>query len=64
MKFKCQIIDFSISFDHQKIETKKIQLLFRETNIYMTPEVIILKIINKIILNKIDLYSLNVTFII
>ena len=56
-----KIIDFSVSFNYQKINLKEIKLLFRGTNFYMAPEVIKAQKIKLKDLNKIDLYSFGVT---
>ena len=55
-----KIIDFSVSLDYSKIQSKKIKLPFRGTNFYIAPEVIKSKTININDLNKVDLYSLGV----
>lgn len=55
-----KIIDFSVSLDYSKIQSKTIKLPFRGTNFYISPEVIKEDKINVSDLNKIDLYSLGV----
>ena len=61
---KTKIIDFSISIDYNKINKNQIKIPFRGTNFYMAPEVIESKIKNKNDINKIDLYSFEVKYII
>ena len=55
-----KLIDFSISIDYSKINSKTIKLPFRGTNFYIAPEVHSSKSINVKDLNKVDLYSLGV----
>jgi serine/threonine protein kinase len=55
-----KIIDFSVSLDYSKINKNKIELPFRGTNFYISPEVIKKKVINVKDINKVDLYSFGV----
>ena len=55
-----KLIDFSISIDYNKINSKTIKLPFKGTNFYIAPEVYSSKSINIKDLNKVDLYSLGV----
>lgn len=55
-----KIIDFSVSLDYSKIQSKKIQLPFRGTVFFMAPEVIKGETIDLNDINKIDLYSVGV----
>ena len=55
-----KLIDFSISIDYNKINSKTIKLPFKGTNFYIAPEVHSSKSINVKDLNKVDLYSLGV----
>ena len=57
-----KIIDFSISLDYHEIKSEEIKLPKRGTNFYMAPEVLSTKTIKVKDLNKIDLFSLGVTF--
>jgi serine/threonine protein kinase len=55
-----KLIDFSISIDYSKINSKTIQLPFKGTNFYIAPEVHSSKTIKVKDINKVDLYSLGV----
>ena len=55
-----KIIDFSVSLDYTKINTKTTKLPFRGTNYYIPPEVNNNKTIKIKDMNKIDLYSLGI----
>lgn len=56
-----KLIDFSVSFDYQNINSKIIKTLFRGTGFYMAPEVFETKDIKLEDLNKIDIYSFGMT---
>ena len=55
-----KLIDFSISYDYNRINSNKIKLPFKGTNFYMAPEVMKSKTINVKDLDKVDLFSLGV----
>lgn len=55
-----KLIDFSISLDYSRINSREIELPFKGTNFYMAPEVLSSKIIETKDLSKVDLYSLGV----
>ena len=55
-----KIIDFSVSLDYSKEKSKKIKLPLRGTSVYIAPEVLKNKNIDKKDFDKIDLYSFGV----
>jgi serine/threonine protein kinase len=55
-----KLIDFSISIDYSKINSREIKLPLNGTNLYMAPEVLSSKIIETKDLGKVDLFSLGV----